>query len=45
MMFALIDPLDYASNPDGALMNFVTGQIVQPDVDAVNLERKLERQD
>ena len=27
-----IDPLDYASQPDGALMNIVTGQIAHPDV-------------
>ena len=31
-----IDPLDYASHPDGALMNIVTGQIAHPDVNADN---------
>ena len=27
-------PLEYASHPDGALMNIVTGQIVHSDVSA-----------
>ena len=31
-----IDPLEYASHPDGALMNIVTGQIAHPDVIADN---------
>ena len=31
-----IDSLEYASHPDGVLMNIVTGQIVQPDVNADN---------
>ena len=31
-----IDPLEYASHPDGALMNIVTGQIAHPDVNADN---------
>ena len=31
-----IDPLEYASHPDGALMNIVTGQIAHPDVNANN---------
>ena len=31
-----IGPLDYASHPDGALMNIVTGQIAHPDVNADN---------
>ena len=31
-----IDPLEYASQPDGALMNIVTGQIAHPDVNAAN---------
>ncbi len=29
-----IDPLDDASNPDGALMNIVTGEVAHPDVTA-----------
>ena len=31
-----IDPLEYASQPDGALMNIVTGQSAHPDVNATN---------
>ena len=31
-----IDPLEYASQPDGALMNIVTGQSAHPDVNADN---------
>ena len=31
-----IDPLEYASQPDGALMNIVTGQNAHPDVNADN---------
>ena len=31
-----VDPLDYASHPDGALMNIVIGQIAHPDVNADN---------
>ena len=31
-----IDPLEYASHPDGALMNIVTGQIAHSDVNANN---------
>ena len=31
-----IDPLGYASHPDGALKNIVTGQIAHPDVNADN---------
>ena len=31
-----IDPLEYASHPDGALMNIVTGQIAHPDVNGDN---------
>ena len=29
-----IDPLEYDSHPDGALMNIVTGQIAHSDVNA-----------
>ena len=31
-----IDPLDYASHPDGSLTNIVPGQIAHPDVNAAN---------
>ena len=31
-----IDPLEYASQPDGALMNIATGQIAHPGVNAGN---------
>ena len=31
-----IDPLEYVSHPDGALMNIATGQIAHTDVDADN---------
>ena len=31
-----IDPLEYASHPDGALVNIVTGQIAHPDANADN---------
>ena len=31
-----IDPLEYASQPDGALVNIVTGQSAHPDVNADN---------
>ena len=31
-----VDPLEYDSHPDGALMKIVTGQISHPDVNADN---------
>ena len=31
-----VDPLDFASHPDGALMHTVAGQIAHPDVNADN---------
>ena len=36
MFDVCVDPLDYASHPDDALMNIVTGQIAHPDVNADN---------